>query len=163
MARRGRHMSYALQKAMDQATGETLLNSPRQMGKARVSAPLFGRVVGRGRGARDRQARDDRREHLGAATTANLTVIKPLDDRSRSSAPSAICSIGLCRPGVGRAPAGHHSAERPHVPGRPARKAPALECRGHHAATTAVPPAGSTEFPLVVQPHAVREIRMATP
>ena len=36
------HMSYALQEAIDQATGATLANSPRQMGKARVSAPLFG-------------------------------------------------------------------------------------------------------------------------
>ena len=36
------HISYALQDATDHATGITLTNSPRQMGKARVSAPLFG-------------------------------------------------------------------------------------------------------------------------
>ena len=30
------HMSYALQEAIDQATGEILPNSPRHMGKARV-------------------------------------------------------------------------------------------------------------------------------
>jgi iron complex outermembrane receptor protein len=73
------HMSYALQEATDQATGETLTNSPRQMGKARVSAPLFGpgssvavEVLGIGR--RQTVAGNT----LGAAATANLTIIKPL-------------------------------------------------------------------------------------
>jgi iron complex outermembrane receptor protein len=36
------HLSYALQEARDQATGDILTNSPRQMIKGRVSAPLFG-------------------------------------------------------------------------------------------------------------------------
>ena len=73
------HMSYALQDATDQATGTTLVNSPHQMLKGRVSAPLFGpgssvamEVLGVGRrltvGGNT----------LGAATTANLTVIKPI-------------------------------------------------------------------------------------
>jgi len=73
------HMSYALQEATDQATGETLTNSPPQMGKARVSAPLFGpgssvavEVLGIGR--RQTVAGNT----LGAAATANLTIIKPL-------------------------------------------------------------------------------------
>jgi len=73
------HMSYALQEATDQATGEILTNSPKQMGKARVSAPLFGpgssvavEVLGIGR--RQTVAGNT----LGAATTANVTIIKPL-------------------------------------------------------------------------------------
>ncbi len=73
------HMSYALQEATDQATGEILTNSPRQMGKSRVSASLFGpgssvavEVLGIGR--RQTVAGNT----LGAATTANLTIIKPL-------------------------------------------------------------------------------------
>jgi iron complex outermembrane receptor protein len=36
------HLSYALQEARDQATGNILTNSPRQMFKGRVSAPLLG-------------------------------------------------------------------------------------------------------------------------
>ena len=73
------HMSYALQEATDQATGARLTNSPRQMGKARVSAPLFGpgssvavEVLAIGR--RQTVAGN----MLGAATTANVTVIKPI-------------------------------------------------------------------------------------
>jgi len=73
------HMSYALQEAIDQATGETLPNSPRQMGKGRVSAPLFGtgsslavEVLAIGR----RQTLSG--DWAGAATTANVTVVKPL-------------------------------------------------------------------------------------
>jgi outer membrane receptor for ferrienterochelin and colicins len=73
------HMSYALQEAIDQATGETLPNSPRQMAKARVSAPLFGtgsslavEVLGIGR----RQTMSG--NWAGAAATANMTVTKPL-------------------------------------------------------------------------------------
>jgi outer membrane receptor for ferrienterochelin and colicins len=73
------HMSYALQNATDQATGAILPNSPRQMAKARVSAPLFGpgssaaiEVLGIG------SRRTVAGNHLGAATTANLTLTKPL-------------------------------------------------------------------------------------
>jgi iron complex outermembrane receptor protein len=73
------HLSYALQEATDQSTGARLTNSPRQMGKARVSAPLFGpgssvavEVLGIGR------RRTVGGNTLGAATTANLTVIKPI-------------------------------------------------------------------------------------
>jgi outer membrane receptor for ferrienterochelin and colicins len=73
------HMSYALQEAIDQATGTTLPNSPRQMGKARVSAPLFGpgsslavEVLGIGR----RQTISG--NYAAAAATANVTLIKPL-------------------------------------------------------------------------------------
>jgi iron complex outermembrane receptor protein len=73
------HMSYALQEAIDQATGETLPNSPRQMAKARVSAPLFGagsslavEVLGIG----SRQTLSG--NWTGAATTANVTLVKPL-------------------------------------------------------------------------------------
>ena len=73
------HMSYALQNATDQATGATSVNSPRQMAKARVSAPLFGpgsslAIEVLGIGGRQTVAGNE----LGAATTANLTVIKPL-------------------------------------------------------------------------------------
>ncbi len=73
------HMSYALQDATDQATGTTLVNSPHQMLKGRVSAPLFGpgsslAVEVLGIGSRKTLAGNE----LGAATTANLTVIKPL-------------------------------------------------------------------------------------
>ncbi len=73
------HMSYAVQEAIDQATGATLPNSPRQMGKVRVSAPLFGtgsslavEVLGIGR----RQTLSG--NWTGAATTANVTLVKPL-------------------------------------------------------------------------------------
>ena len=73
------HTSYALQSAMDHATGAALPNSPRQMAKARVSAPLFGpgssaAIEVLGIGGRQTVAGN----HLGAATTANLTLIKPL-------------------------------------------------------------------------------------
>jgi iron complex outermembrane receptor protein len=73
------HMSYALQEATDRATGLALTNSPRQMLKGRVSAPLFGNgssvaleVLGIGS-----------RLTVGgnaaaSATTADVTVIKPL-------------------------------------------------------------------------------------
>ena len=73
------HMSYALQEATDQATGAALVNSPRQMAKGRVSAPLFGpgssvavEVLGIGRRATIGG------NILGASTTANLTVTKPI-------------------------------------------------------------------------------------
>jgi outer membrane receptor for ferrienterochelin and colicins len=73
------HLSYALQNATDHATGQRLTNSPRQMFKGRVSAPLLGsgssvalEVLGIGR--RLTVAGSEVR----AATTANLTVIKPL-------------------------------------------------------------------------------------
>jgi iron complex outermembrane receptor protein len=73
------HISYALQEAIDQATHETLPNSPRQMGKARVSAPLFGpgsalavEVLGIGR----RQTMSG--NWAGSAATANVTLTKPL-------------------------------------------------------------------------------------
>ena len=73
------HMSYALQEAIDQATGERLPNSPRQMGKVRVSAPLFG--TGSSLGVEvlaigSRQTLSG--NWTGAATTANVTLIKPL-------------------------------------------------------------------------------------
>jgi outer membrane receptor for ferrienterochelin and colicins len=73
------HTSYALQNASDHATGATLPNSPSQMAKARLSAPLFGpgssaaiEVIGIG--GRQTVAGNQ----LGAATTANLTLTKPL-------------------------------------------------------------------------------------
>jgi iron complex outermembrane receptor protein len=73
------HTSYALQEAIDQATGAPLPNSPRQMGKARVSAPLFGpgsslavELLGIGR----RQTISG--NYAGAAATANMTLVKPL-------------------------------------------------------------------------------------
>jgi iron complex outermembrane receptor protein len=73
------HMSYALQDATDQATGTTLVNSPRQMLKGRVSAPLFGpgsslgvEVLGIG------SRRTVAGNLLGATTTANVTAIKPI-------------------------------------------------------------------------------------
>ena len=73
------HMSYGLQEAIDQATGETLPNSPRHMGKARVSAPLFGtgsslavEVLAIG----SRQTLSG--NWTGASTTANVTLVKPL-------------------------------------------------------------------------------------
>jgi iron complex outermembrane receptor protein len=73
------HTSYALQNATDQATGAALPNSPRQMAKARLSAPLFGpgssaAIEILGIGGRQTVAGN----HLGAAATANLTLIKPL-------------------------------------------------------------------------------------
>jgi outer membrane receptor for ferrienterochelin and colicins len=73
------HLSYALQDARDQATGAILTNSPRQMIKGRVSAPLFGpgssvglEVVGVGK----RQTITG--SQLSASGTANLTVTKSL-------------------------------------------------------------------------------------
>jgi iron complex outermembrane receptor protein len=73
------HMSYALQEAIDQATGAPLPNSPRHMGKTRVSAPLFGpgsslavEILAIGR----RQAISG--NYANAAATANVTLLKPL-------------------------------------------------------------------------------------
>ncbi len=73
------HLSYALQEATDDATGDRLTNSPRQMVKGRISAPLFGNgssvaleVLGIGR------RKTVSGNEVAAATTANLTVIKPL-------------------------------------------------------------------------------------
>jgi outer membrane cobalamin receptor len=73
------HMSYALQEATDTATGLALTNSPRQMVKGRVSAPLFGNgssvaleVLGIGSRLTVSGNRVD------AATTADLTLVKPL-------------------------------------------------------------------------------------
>jgi iron complex outermembrane receptor protein len=73
------HMSYALQNATDEATGATLTNSPRQMAKARVSAPLFGpgssvAIELLGTGSLQTVAGN----RLDPSATANLTVIKPL-------------------------------------------------------------------------------------
>jgi iron complex outermembrane receptor protein len=73
------HLSYALQEARDQATGDILTNSPRQMLKGRVSAPLFwsGSSVALevlGIGSRQTIAGNT----LPAAGTANLTVTKSL-------------------------------------------------------------------------------------
>jgi outer membrane receptor for ferrienterochelin and colicins len=73
------HMSYALQEARDQGTGEILVNSPRQMLKGRVSAPLFGtgssvalEALGIGR------RRTIAGRELSATGTANLTITKSL-------------------------------------------------------------------------------------
>ncbi len=73
------HVSYALQEATDHTTGERLTNSPRQMIKGRISAPLFGsgssvalEVLGIG------SRRGVKGNEVAGATTANLTVIKPL-------------------------------------------------------------------------------------
>jgi outer membrane receptor for ferrienterochelin and colicins len=73
------HVSYALQEARDEATGDILTNSPRQMVKGRVSAPLFGNgssvaleMLGVGR--RQTIAGNT----LGATGTANVTVTKAL-------------------------------------------------------------------------------------
>ena len=73
------HMSYALQEATDRASGLTLPNSSRQMLKARVSTPLFGNgssvaleVLGVGSRLTITGGR------TAAATTADVTVIKPL-------------------------------------------------------------------------------------
>jgi len=73
------HMSYALQEATDRATGLTLTNSPKQMIKGRVSAPLFGNgssvaLEVLGIGSRLTVAGNS----VAAATTADVTVIKPL-------------------------------------------------------------------------------------
>jgi iron complex outermembrane receptor protein len=72
-------MSYALQEATDRATGLTLMNSPRQMLKGRVSAPLFGNgssvaLEVLGIGSRVTVAGG----LAAAATTADITVTKPL-------------------------------------------------------------------------------------
>lgn len=73
------HLSYALQTATDQSTGLRLVNSPRQMLKGRISAPLLGadssvalEVIAIG------ERLSVSRNHVPAATTANLTIIKPL-------------------------------------------------------------------------------------
>jgi iron complex outermembrane receptor protein len=72
------HMSYALQDATDGATGLTLMNSPRQMIKGRVSAPLFGNgssVALEVLGVGSRMTLSGGR--AAAATTADVTVTKP--------------------------------------------------------------------------------------
>jgi iron complex outermembrane receptor protein len=73
------HVSYAVQEATDHATGERLTNSPRQMIKGRISAPLFGagssvalEVLGIG------SRRTVQGNAVAGAATANLTIIKPL-------------------------------------------------------------------------------------
>ena len=73
------HVSYALQEARDQATGEILTNSPRHMLKGRMSAPLFRtgstlalEVLGIG------SRRTIAGNQLSATGTANLTITKPL-------------------------------------------------------------------------------------
>ena len=73
------HLSYALQEATDHTTGERLFNSPRQMIKGRISAPLLGsgssvalELLGIG------SRRTVRGNEVASAATANLTVIKPL-------------------------------------------------------------------------------------
>jgi outer membrane receptor for ferrienterochelin and colicins len=73
------HVSYALQEARDQATGDILTNSPRQMIKGRLSAPLFGAgssVSFEALGIGTRQTIAGNR--LPAAATANLTITKSL-------------------------------------------------------------------------------------
>jgi outer membrane receptor for ferrienterochelin and colicins len=73
------HLSYALQEARDQATGDILTNSPRQMLKGRVSAPLFGTgssVALEMLGIGSRQTVAGNR--LAATGTANLTITKSL-------------------------------------------------------------------------------------
>jgi len=73
------HLSYALQDATDHVSGLALANSPRQMIKGRVSAPLFGNgssvaieVLGIGSRTSVRGTR------VAAAATADVTMIKPL-------------------------------------------------------------------------------------
>jgi outer membrane receptor for ferrienterochelin and colicins len=73
------HLSYALQEARDQATGDILTNSPRQMLKGRVTAPLFGTGSSvalelLGIGSRQTIAGNQ----LSATGTVNLTVTKSL-------------------------------------------------------------------------------------
>lgn len=75
------HVSYALQEARDETTGTILINSPRQMFKARVSAPLFGtgsalalELLGIG----SRQTLGGNR--LPSTGTANVTVTKSLGE-----------------------------------------------------------------------------------
>jgi iron complex outermembrane receptor protein len=73
------HVSYALQEARDQATGEVLINSPRQMFKGRVSAPLFGTgssVALELLGIGSRQTLSG--NTLSATGTANVTITKSL-------------------------------------------------------------------------------------
>jgi outer membrane receptor for ferrienterochelin and colicins len=72
-------LSYALQEARDQATGDILTNSPRQMIKGRVSAPLFGTSSSvalevLGVGSRQTIAGNQ----LAPTGTANLTITKSL-------------------------------------------------------------------------------------
>jgi outer membrane receptor for ferrienterochelin and colicins len=73
------HLSYALQEARDRATGDILTNSPRQMLKGRVSAPLFGTgssVALEMLGIGSRQTIGG--NQLPATATANLTITKSL-------------------------------------------------------------------------------------
>jgi outer membrane receptor for ferrienterochelin and colicins len=73
------HVSYALQEARDHTTGAILTNSPRQMLKGRVSAPLFGNASSvalevLGIGARQTIAGN----RLAPTATANVTIVKPV-------------------------------------------------------------------------------------
>jgi iron complex outermembrane receptor protein len=73
------HVSYAFQNATDHTTGLQLANSPRQMIKGRISAPLLGHgsSVGLevlGIGSRLTVSGNE----VAGATTANVTVVKPL-------------------------------------------------------------------------------------
>ena len=72
-------VSYALQNAEDSATGVRLVNSPSQMAKIRLSVPgpwkgSFASVEVLSLGSR----RTISGATLGAATTANLTLIAPI-------------------------------------------------------------------------------------
>ncbi len=67
------HMSYALQDATDQATGATLAELSASDGQgARERSALRSRVVAGGRGPRDRQPADHRRQ-LGSAPQRRRT------------------------------------------------------------------------------------------
>ena len=72
-------MSYALQRAEDRDTGRSLVNSPAQMGKMRVSipAPLKGSYL-----SGEVLAMSSRRTvaggTLGAAATVSLTLVAPV-------------------------------------------------------------------------------------
>ena len=73
------HLSYALQEARDQATDNILTNSPRQMIKGRVNAPLFGTgpsvaLEVLGIGSRKTIAGNQ----LSATATTNLTITRSL-------------------------------------------------------------------------------------
>jgi outer membrane receptor protein involved in Fe transport len=75
-------MSYALQRAKDRDTGLGLVNSPAQMGKMRVSipGPIKGSFL-----STELLAMSSRRTVaggiLGPATTANVTLVAPVNNR----------------------------------------------------------------------------------